>query len=82
LRLGANIIAKLDKFDLLILARFRNGPERKQATVQHVKRTLEAFLENGPAARETPRSLFHPPYLLQVAARASSPSPKTSIFPR
>jgi hypothetical protein len=35
-----------------ILARFSDGPESKDAKVQQVKETLEAFLENGPGTRE------------------------------
>lgn len=35
-----------------ILARFSDGTESKDAKVQQVKDTLEAFLENGPGTRE------------------------------
>lgn len=35
-----------------ILARFSDGPESKDPKVQHLKDTLEAFLENGPGTRE------------------------------
>ena len=35
-----------------IMARFSDGPERKEAAVQQLKSTLEAYLENGSGTRE------------------------------
>ena len=35
-----------------ILSRFSDGLESKDAKVQQVKDTLQAFLENGPGTRE------------------------------
>ena len=35
-----------------ILSRFSGGLESKDAKVQQVKDTLQAFLENGPGTRE------------------------------
>ncbi len=35
-----------------ILGRFSDGPESKDAKVQQLRETLEAFLENGPGTRE------------------------------